>query len=460
MFGLTLPKLVQDGMFMDAMLYTSVAHNLSQGIGDFWFPQFSHNNMAGLSSFHEQPPLGFGMQAVFFKLLGDSMYVERLYTFLTMCLTALLIVLIWAEIYKEKVPIKKIGWLPLFLWITIPVCFWSYANNMLENTMGVFTLFSVWMLYKGLNGSGNAISCFLIAGLSIFLATLSKGFPGFFPWAVPFLFWAIINRKGRVKLIISSTIIVLVPAILYFILYYFPTSRESLSLYLFKRAFVRISEDPTVGNRFYIMYRLLSELVPQMVMVGIVLLVAHFKKIDGELKKYFRLSLFFIGIGLAASLPLMLTMVQKGFYFVPALPYFAIGFSIIIAPAVVSLTERVNLSGRRYKAALVAGVAIWAGVIVFTATRVGKIHRDGDTLNDVFNIGRVVPKQSVIRASNQAWNNWSLQCYLMRYYNISLDPENAYDYLLVEKNERPDSVYKMMDIPTKQYDLYQLKQVK
>jgi hypothetical protein len=63
----TLPALVKDGMFMDAMLYTSVAHNLSQGIGTFWFPQFSYDNMAGLTSFHEQPPLGFGIQACFFK---------------------------------------------------------------------------------------------------------------------------------------------------------------------------------------------------------------------------------------------------------------------------------------------------------------------------------------------------------------------------------------------------------
>ena len=66
---LTLPKLIQDGMFMDAMLYTSVSHNLSLGIGTFWFPQFSVHNLAGLSSFHEQPPLIFGFQAIFFKIL-------------------------------------------------------------------------------------------------------------------------------------------------------------------------------------------------------------------------------------------------------------------------------------------------------------------------------------------------------------------------------------------------------
>ena len=76
---LTLPNLIKGGMFMDAMLYTSVSHNLSMGIGTFWFPQFSVRNIANLPSFHEQPPLVFGIQALFYKLLGDSMYVERLY---------------------------------------------------------------------------------------------------------------------------------------------------------------------------------------------------------------------------------------------------------------------------------------------------------------------------------------------------------------------------------------------
>jgi 4-amino-4-deoxy-L-arabinose transferase-like glycosyltransferase len=95
MIGLTLPTLIQDGMFMDAMLYTSVSHNLSMGIGTFWFPEFSVHNVGGLSSFHEQPPLVFGIQSLFYTVLGDSMYVERFYTFLTMVITAFLINLVW-----------------------------------------------------------------------------------------------------------------------------------------------------------------------------------------------------------------------------------------------------------------------------------------------------------------------------------------------------------------------------
>jgi 4-amino-4-deoxy-L-arabinose transferase-like glycosyltransferase len=69
-FILTLPTLIQDGMFMDGELYTAVSHNLANGIGTFWFPSFSYHNLAGIKdSFHEQPPLVFGIQALFFKIL-------------------------------------------------------------------------------------------------------------------------------------------------------------------------------------------------------------------------------------------------------------------------------------------------------------------------------------------------------------------------------------------------------
>ena len=76
----TLPVLVQDAMFQDGMLYSCVSHNLSLGIGTFWFPQYSKLNIAGIPSFHEQPPLVFGIQSLFYRVLGDSIYVDRFYT--------------------------------------------------------------------------------------------------------------------------------------------------------------------------------------------------------------------------------------------------------------------------------------------------------------------------------------------------------------------------------------------
>lgn len=180
---LTVPKLIQDGMFLDGMLYTCVSHNLANGLGTFWEPFFSPSYYnAGSPAFHEHPPLVFGIQSMFFRILGDSMYVERLYIFLTMCITAWLIHLLWKEIFSGQDRIRSISWLPVIFWIIIPTSFWAYSNNMMENTMSLFDISAVLFIYRSLNSEKDRPGLLLIAGFFIFLATFSKGVPGFFPW--------------------------------------------------------------------------------------------------------------------------------------------------------------------------------------------------------------------------------------------------------------------------------------
>ena len=54
---LLLPGLVREGMFMDGMLYTVVAHNEARGIGTFWQPRFSQLVPARMATSPEYPPL-------------------------------------------------------------------------------------------------------------------------------------------------------------------------------------------------------------------------------------------------------------------------------------------------------------------------------------------------------------------------------------------------------------------
>lgn len=461
LIGLTLPLLIQDGMFMDAMLYTSVSHNLSMGIGTFWFPQFSLHNMAGLTSFHEQPPLVFGIQSVFFKIFGDSMYVERFYTFLTMCITAALINLLWKEIYRNENSLKRLGWLPIILWITIPVCFWSYTNNMHENTMGIFTLSSVLLIYKASQSEKFQIMACILAGIFILMATLSKGLPGFFPITVPLLYWLTTKKNTFSKTFLQTLIITLVPVIIYAILFFIPESKESLSTYLFKRALHRINEVPTVDNRFWILYRLFMELLPQILFVAIIFSIAKLKKIKWDISEQIPNSIFFISVGLLASAPLMLTLVQKGFYFVPSLPFFAIGFSILIAPIIFNLTERINTTSKKYKMFLLMSAFLLIATTSFSLMQKGKVGRNKELLHDIYLIGTVVPKQTIISIPADMWNEWDLQCYLVRYFNISLESNYQNNYCIIDKTIQTNTLtgYKKVDIKTLQYDLYKRQHI-
>ena len=456
LFGLTLPILIQDGMFMDAVLYSSVSHNLSLGIGTFWFPQFSYHNIMGLTSFHEHPPLVFGIQSIFFRIFGNSLYVERFYTFLTLIISALLIMKLWKEIFPAENNLRNLGWIPVLLWITIPVCFWSYSNNMQENTMGVFTLFSVLLSYKAMKEPGTRYSLFILSGLFIFLAIFSKGVPGLFPVAIPILFLLILKRGGVMKSLTGTTILVLVPAILVALLFLFPDSRESLSVYLFKRALHRINEVPTVDTRFYILGRLVSELLPQIILTAIVFLFPLMRNKKISAPEYPAEVIFFMAVGLSASLPLMLTLVQKGFYFVPALPFFAIGLSLLIAPRVSQWVNRVGTTTLTFKTLIITGIILLVSVAGITVMQAGKLKRDRELLHDVYLIGRVVPARSIVTIPKEMWQEWNLQCYLVRYFNISLDPVMSNRYAIIDREtiKNPLPGYKKTNLGTIQFDLY------
>ncbi len=456
---LTLPVLIQDGMFMDAVLYTSVSHNLSQGVGTFWFPQFSLHNISGMRAFHEQPPLVFGIQSIFYRIFGESMYVERFYTFLTLCCNTVLIVLLWKEINKNRGNVKKLGWLPLILWIIIPVCFWSFSNNMHENTMSVFTLSAALCVYKTFSQKYFSLSFNILSGVFIFLATFSKGIPGFFPITMPILYWLVNRNFGLKKALAQSLFITAIPVSAYAVLLLLPESSGSLTTYFFERVLHRINSVPTVDSHFYILFRLIIELLPPLLITGAVLL---FEKVSTK-KTISTINLregfFFIFVGLAASVPLMLTLVQKGFYFVPALPFFALGLSSFTGPFLSDRIDRIQLQNRSFRWFLFISVFIFISATGFAVLQKGKTSRNQAMLHDVYLIGKIVPKKSTIDILPEMWNYWDLQCYLMRYFTISCDTKDQNVFFINDKTlglKIPEH-YEKVPIKTFQFDLYKNK---
>lgn len=465
LIGLPLFTLIQDGMFMDAMLYTSVAHNEANGIGSFWFPQFSKLNLdlPGFNSFHEQPPLVFGIQSLFFRVLGDSMYVERFYVLVTMLVTVWLIWMLWKEVYKNEEQTRKLGWLPLLLWITIPTVFWGCSNNVNENTMGVFTLASVLVSFKLLNRASGNLLKWVLAGVFIFLATLSKGFPGFFPIAVPFIYWLCTRKISFGRAFLYSVLLVAVPLLIYGVLFLIPESKESLSIYLFKRAFQRIAAAPTTDNRFSSLISLFMDLLPQLGLLLIVYGIARAKKVSVSWSGYGKTALFFLVTGLSATAPLMLTMVQKAFYLLPGFPFFAVGIAMIMAPYVNSFITGISATGKGYKIFKGISIFLLCGAIVFVALQKGKTGREKDVLHDVYTIGKIIPPHTAISITQRDFYiDWELQCYLMRYFYISVDfkPATPSTYFILDRSLPTDfdlSHYKKMELGLQKYDLYKLE---
>jgi 4-amino-4-deoxy-L-arabinose transferase-like glycosyltransferase len=455
LIGLIVPVLIQDGMFMDGVLYACVSNNLANGEGSFWFPVFSKLGIAGQENFHEHPPLVFGIQSLFFKVFGESMYVERFYSFLMACITAFLIHAVWKLLSGDNKDLQKISWLPVLLWISVPVCFWSFQNNIQENTMGVFALASVLFALK-FYYEKKAISSLIISGVFIFLATFSKGLPGFFPLAIPFLYMIAERKISFGKMVVHTLILVVVTLGIYLLLMLDADAYESIRIYINERLLKRIDSVHTVSNRFHILEGLLAELAP---ILGVCLLFLFIKrKTIIQERSFFRSKSFlFLLIGLSATLPLMLTLVQKRFYFAHAIPFFAVSLAFLVAPHVITLLKRINPSGTGFR--LFQGLTFVSLIAVISVSFMmkGKTSRNHDLLHDVYIIGNTVERGSVINIEPSLWNSFDLQCYLVRYFHISVDPTNEkHNYYLTKKNSHPGESHKQkLELGLVEYELYE-----
>jgi len=458
MIFLTLPKLIQDGMFLDGMLYTCVSHNMANGVGTFWFPQYSPSLFSGYPYFLEHPPLVFWIQSLFFRVLGDSMYVERFYIFLTMCITALLIIILWRDIFKSDEKIRDLSWLPLIFWMSIPTWFWSYSNNMMENTLTIFDLSAVLIIYRALESGKRQTVSMIAAGFFVFLATLSKGVPGLFPVVIPLIYWLIKGRKNLGKAVLNMTVIISVIFLIYFILFNLPQSRESLTFYFKERLLGRINQVPTTLDRLYTVKRLFAELIVPFLLAAILLIISKIKK-SNITQTGSSGTVLFLLIGLSASVPLSFTFVQRGFYLVPSFPYFAICIALLTAPVILNFKETLVSDNKYLRNFTIIAILVFTFSLAYSFMQKGKTQRDRDMLHDVHTIGNTIPYGSQITVNQMIASAYVLESYFIRYYYISLYVDIPKPYLIVLKSEDPliPSGFENLELPTRVYDVYKMK---
>ncbi|MBL7892608.1 MAG: glycosyltransferase family 39 protein [Bacteroidia bacterium] len=456
---LIVAQLVQDGMFMDGMLYVSVSKNLANGIGTFWHPHFSKTAM---TNFHEQPPLYFGLLAIFYKILGTSFYVERFFCLITLCVTGYFIKKIWEILFISDLQNKQQSWLPVLLWITIPVCFWSYANHTEETVMSVFTVSTVYFISKALILKQKISFNLLLAGVFIFLSSLTKGPQGLFPIAAIGLFWiANIKDFSFKKCILYSILLTLPSLLIYSGLISNPVIYKSFEMYFAKR-FVSTFNNigATTDNHFEILFRLFSELIPALIITALLLFYGKVKNITNNPK--LKVSLWFLLIGLSGSLPLMITLEQRGFYLTTTFPFFAISFGTIITGTVSSLINKTNTGSKQFTIFKYCCWILFIGSSTYAITQIGNFKRDRELLSDIYLINKIIPNGEIISCPTSMWNEWSVHTYFNRYNYISLESiENKRHKFLISYKEISDTSffyrYNKTALNTQKLDLYQLK---
>ena len=456
-FILIISQLIQDGMFMDGMVYVSVSKNLAKGLGTFWDPYFSSSCM---SSYHEQPPLYFGLLALFFKLFGTSLYIERLFCFVCYSITAFYIYKIWSKIYAAKTIIKNNSWLPILFWTIIPVCFWAYTNNVEETVMTVFITASIYYIYCAIFLNETPFFNLFISAILIFLSSLTKGVQGMFPLISVCLYMVVFGNISFKKMFTYSLILVLVPLLLYgFLLIINPNVYLSFIKYFNARYVPTFSNAMnTTSNRLGIIKVLFFELLPIIILSGLIMIFTKKHKNTDLTSKLENKTIFwFFLIGLSGSLPLLITLEQRRFYLVTVLPFFAIAFAMWVAPSVSTLISRINPSAKSFKIIKIVMVVFLITSIVYSITKIGDSKRDKDLLSDIYKVGKIIPNGDVVAIPPEMYNDYNLRAYFMRYFNISITCNNRCQYFIKRKDLPQKLVpenYKNYEAGTTDIDLY------
>lgn len=411
-------------MFMDGLIYASIAKNLNEGIGSTWDLVFTQTS----GPFKGHPPLAMILESYFFKLFGDAHYTEKLYGFFCFIITSLISIKIFSVVSKEKK--NSYPFVLLFL-VLFPIFFWSITNNMLENTMMIFTTLSV-LCFLIFNKHQKFYS--FISGVLIYLAFLSKGVVGLFPFAVPF--WLIVFRivkvkRGSVLLMLSIAGFALSTLLVHFIM---PESTEFFKLYFEQQIIGSLERGQTVSSRFLILWFYLSNIV-----IGLFIVLIFNLKTLGNI--YNRWALFFICISLSAVVPMIISLKQSEFYILASLPFLAISFAIMISKSATNILEKIY----SFKFLNILSIVLFIASVVISISYKNTIGRDADLIKDIEQISRLSDKNiKYINISFESNTDYAAHGYFYRFHKKSLAVNIASETQMVKSGSKSEAevIYK------------------
>ena len=368
----------------------------------------------------------------------------------------MLIVSIWKLFLKKSAT----GWLPLLFWVAMPTVTWASVNNMLENTLIIFICLSVLFYIK--YQKSNRIVFLLLAGLMLSFGFLTKGFVTFTPLAFPFFYW-LFTRRGKFFSMVLNTVIILISAVVpLMLLFLFTGAHEFLPKYI-EMALSKISTGVTADSRFYIIHRLVMELLPAFGILLVLMLYCWKNKLSFyNIRSSISPASIFFSIGLAGVIPILLTMDQSAYFLLLSFPFFAISLGLIVNPLIETLLERINYNSNRYRLFKLFGVISLSAGIVLSVYFSGDFNRDKNMLKDMRVILVKLEKDSTINILPEMFEEWSLHSYYGRYKNISLDPDlnKKHEYLLIRTSLYSDTInkgFEKIDLKTKEYELFKRK---
>lgn len=444
------PSLFTKTMFMDGLIYSVVARNMAIGIGSIWEPVFTESMF---NPFYEHPPIAIWLQSVWFKILGDSWIVERIYSAAVTVLTGVVIVKIWNLAVGEK----RYGWLPILFWGLVPTVTWAVCNNMLETTMTFFVCASACCYLVGFNHQNLFYSA--LAGMFCGLGVLSKGPVGLFIWSLPFFVFIVFRKQSWKRAIIDQSLVIgftLIPIAVLMLVE--EGALHSLSTYVdhqFSKSVVGVSSH----GRLRILQKLVEESYVMLFLTAVIFGVSRLLKIKiASVKVEKSWALVFILVALAGILPILISLKQRTYYLHSAMPFLAIAIALICYPIVVQILQKLDYSSKAFKA--FSGLAVLLLVVgcAITVAQFGSVGRDNKMQTDQRLIANHVGHEIALAICPDLRKIWSLHGYFHRASKISLHWTNTESYRWIVMRSECDAelgiVVEKVDIPTNEFHLY------
>ncbi len=393
---LVAPYWLQEGMFMDGQIYAAVAQNLADGLGTFWAPVYQPSSPVPYS---EQLPMFTGMESMFFRLLGGSLWTERLFMAFAWIATAAGLCALQVTWCPERGRDSAI-WM-VAVWSSAPLVGWGMGNHVQEMWMAPFAVWAVVAMSHS--------RWVWLGGLLTVAAALFKGPQGLFPlvW-LPLLGGLGLLPRGAVAR--RFGIVLLTIGLAAVALWLWDDAREAIERNAGNRLVRTFTQARavTTADRLWLLGPMLGQwavmLVATLAVAGI-----RFGTLRAALD---RRVLAMLALGLSASIPLMVTHEQRDFYVITSLPFVALGLG--------NLWGGTKLA-RSPKFAWALGVIALVGLSSLPWRRV---ERDAELRASLQTFEGAFAPRSAFNVVPELRLNHELAAYAMRLYRWEVDLAN------------------------------------
>jgi hypothetical protein len=306
-------------------------------------------------------------------------------------------------------------------------------------------------------GSKHTVLFSLMSGVLIYLGFIAKGPVALFTFAVPAIAW--LALKSKLSKAALSTILAMVAftILLFTVFYFFPDSQDFWRGFWKAQIVASLKSERAAGDtHWYLVERWAAEMAVSFVVAGFFMALTRisFRKIQ-----FNRQALFFLLIGLASSLPFLISTRQHNRYIFHSYPFYVLSLAFV-TDSIAAKIESLLSDKPKFKIAI--GVIT---VIFFIAAFTGMLYKKGHVrgrkpfYNDIYLQKIQLPERTTISACPGAMihPDW-LFADMMRFYRVSLTPEMGREYLIIAKDSGctvPQGYRKINRQPTIKYILYQ-----